>query len=149
MAQYGLSGGDKVLSYLREQGERLSKAHEVSVGFLEGATEADGTSTATVAFINEFGAPAANIPARPMMRMTIRRKSSTWGKLLQAALKQSGGDSAAALAIVGAKIKAQIQESIDRGGWQRNAPSTVASKGKDTPLVDTGDMLRAVDYEVT
>lgn len=149
MAEFGLTGGDKVLSYLKEQGERLKKANEVSVGFLEGATEADGTPTATVAFINEFGAPAANIPARPMMRMTIRKKSGTWGKLLAAALEQANYDSKKALQIVGLKIQAQIRESIDRGGWQRNAPSTVARKGKDTPLVDTGDMLRAVDYEVS
>lgn len=34
------------------------------------------------------------------------------------------------------------------GSWKRNAPLTIALKGKDSPLIDTGELRKSYSYEV-
>ena len=55
------SGGEKLRAKLQEIADKASGGLKLNVGFLAGATESDGTSTALVAACNEFG---ATIPAR-------------------------------------------------------------------------------------
>jgi hypothetical protein len=51
-------------------------------------------------------------------------------------------------------MKADIKDSIQNGAWKPNAEATVNAKrrkGKsepDHPLMDTGQMIAAVSYEV-
>lgn len=40
-------------------------------------------------------------------------------------------------------------ETRGYGTWKENAPMTVAIKGKDTPLIDTGELRKSYSYEVT
>lgn len=50
---------------------------------------------------------------------------------------------------VGDKAKFVVQNEIDaiaaRGG---NSPRTIETKGKDSPLIDTGKMRDSIEYEV-
>ena len=50
--------------------------------------------------------------------------------------------------LAGVEINDDLKSSIV--GWQAppNAPSTIAKKGFNKPLVDTGDMLRSTTYQV-
>ena len=57
-----MTGGDKLQAFLQGYAERVTRAHEVSIGFLEGATYPDGTTVATIAAIQEFGG-TIRIPA--------------------------------------------------------------------------------------
>ena len=67
---------------MRDLASKLGKSATLQVGFLDGATEADGTSVALIASIQEFGAPSRGIPPRPFMRTTIAEHSPTWGQQL-------------------------------------------------------------------
>jgi hypothetical protein len=140
-----ISGGDKLEAALKAISEKMSGG-SLSVGFLEGATYPDGESVAQVAFWNEFGTSRA--PARPFMRSTIEDKQGEWATRIAGAAVHYDYDSAKVLGLMGETMKEDFQSSIN--GWTnpRNADSTIATKGFDKPLIDTGVMLQAVDYRV-
>lgn len=139
-----LKGGDKLAKALSDIGGKMTGS--VRVGFLEGANYPDGTPVAAVAFWNEFG--TLNIPPRPFFRTTIDEKSSAWGGRLAKAATHYDYDGGQVLELMGQTMAEDIQQSIN--GWTDpgNAQSTIDKKGFDKPLIDTGDMLRSVDYEV-
>jgi hypothetical protein len=141
-------GGDKLRRHLMELAVKLQKPATLNVGFLEGATYPDGTPVAEVAAHDEYGVPAHNQPPRPYFRGMISRKSGNWGKGVGDLLKANHYDAEKALGMMGEGIKGQLQESITELSDPANAPSTIAKKGFDDPLVDTGHMLNSVDYEV-
>ena len=139
----------------------LGKGASVKVGFLR-------EDMANIAFFNEYGTLSRvtlgsykatswgkanvtgpfHIPPRPFFRTMVESKSPTWGKLIAAALKMTGNDTETAMEIVGIKVSEQLQESIVKFKDPANAPSTIAQKGFDDPLINTGDMLRSVEYQV-
>lgn len=121
---------------------------QVKVGFLAGATYPDGTSVAEVAAINEFGAPSRGQPPRPFFRLMVAEKRGTWGDAVAANWKATNGDAEKTLDRMGQGIKAQLQDSIRTLVDPPLAPSTIARKGHDKPLIDTGHMLNSVDYQV-
>lgn len=149
-----LSGGDKMIAYLRKIAEGIDadEGLRVRVGFLEGSTCGQDNSAPApqVAFWNEFGTPGADhpVPPRPFFRTTVRTKSPTWGKLVAAALKNTEFDGRRALTVVGLRVKAQVQQQIVDTVEPRNAPATVEAKGFDKPLEDSKNMKRAVSFEV-
>lgn len=128
---------------------RKMAAGNVKVGFLADSplsTYPDGTPVAAVAFWNEFGTSTS--PPRPYFRTMISKEAPSWpGKMVQA-YKATNGDGAKVLALMGEDISAALQESITELTSPKLAESTIARKGFDKPLVDTGQMLRAVTYEV-
>jgi hypothetical protein len=139
-----LKGGDKLAKALSEIADKMQGS--VRVGFLEGALYPDGTPVAAVAFWNEFG--TTRIPARPFFRTTITDKSSEWADRLGKAAIRYEYDGLKTMELMGQTMAEDVQESIN--GWTdpANADSTIEKKGFDKPLIDTGDMLRSVDYEV-
>lgn len=70
----------KLEAKLKEISDRLSEFdnQEARIGWFPSAKYEDGTHVAQAAMINEFGAPAAGIPARPFFRPTIDDKRSEW-----------------------------------------------------------------------
>ena len=143
-----LKGGDALKRRLANMAKKLDGAQEVRVGFLEGATYPDGTPVATVAAANEFGRPDKGQPPRPFFRQTIEQNSPNWGRQIGKLLKANDSDSAAALEAMGSVIKGQLQRSINQFTSPPLAPSTIAAKGFDKPLILTAHMLRSVDFEV-
>lgn len=141
-------GGDLLEQALKKIGDRIGRAREVRVGFLEGSTEPDGSSTAEVAALNNFGAPAAGIPPRPFFSNMIAEKSPEWGDKFAKLLELSDYDTNRALRRMGDGIANQLRQAIVSMKEPPNAPSTIARKGFDDPLVDTGNMLNSVDREV-
>jgi hypothetical protein len=107
-----ISGGDKLEQYLRETSRKVSNAGTARVGFLEDATYPDGTSVATVAAIQNFGAPSQGAPPRPFFTNMVRRYRGTWPSDLARLLKANDMDARKALTIEGMKIVGEIQESI-------------------------------------
>lgn len=99
-----------------------------------------------------------NIPARPFFRTAIEKNKKNWGKQLASIVQKQLSAQAErkidnklvqnVLDVMGFVIEGQIQESISNGEWERNAPFTIAKKGKDTPLIDTGRMLKSVGHKV-
>jgi hypothetical protein len=108
-----LSGGEALKAKLLEISKRVGQKATLNVGFLEGATPyPDGTPTATVAAIQEFGAPAAGIPPRPFFRPMIAAKSREWGPALGGLLKTDDYDAQQALNTLGLGIEGQLKQSI-------------------------------------
>lgn len=144
----GFSGGEALQTKLQEILRKIKNQPEVKVGFLEGSTYPDGTPVALVAAINNFGAPAAGIPARPFFSNMVREKSPNWGKSLANILVTNNYDAKKSLALMGEGIGSQLQDSIQKLADPANADSTVARKGFNKPLIETGHMINSVGYEV-
>ena len=150
MADLGFTGGSQMSSRLRELMQELGVGHTARVGFLEGSTcgKHNDASAPQIAFIQEFGAPAKGIPARPFFRDMIAVRSPQWGALLQAALKHRGFNSEEAMELTGMRISEQLQQSIEEFTEPGNAPSTIKQKGFDKPLEDSKNMKRAASFQV-
>ncbi len=148
MALKSLSTGPGVQKRLDEIARNLKKAGVVRIGFLENATYPDGTSVALVAAVQDFGAPAVNIPPRPFFRNMVRDKQKEWPGAIELALKASNYDATKALTVVGEGIAGQLRQAITDFVGVPLAPATVARKGSDKQLVDTGVLLGSVDFEV-
>jgi hypothetical protein len=139
-------GGEKLAAALAEIATNLQKAETLRVGFLEGATAPNGDSIPLRAALNEFG--TSKIPPRPFFRNMIAEKSGDWPDAIAGLLKANDYDAARALELTGEGIKGQLQQSIKDTNSPPLAASTVKRKGFDKPLIEHGDMINAVDFEV-
>lgn len=133
-----MTWGAKLSAHIAGIAEKLAKGKTLRVGFLETAKYPDGTNVAQVAFWNEYG--TKNAPPRPFFRTLIAEKSSGWGRNLGHALTATGYDTTQSLLTVGGHINDQLTNSIRNFSTPGNAPSTIAKKGFDKPLLNTGFM---------
>lgn len=137
--------GDKVERFINELTSK-----QINVGFNEqsGGYE-EGVTTAQVAAWNEYG--TEHIPARPFMRQTIENNEDKITKFVNskagAALK-GDGDAEKVLNQIGSYVKGMMQKEIRDGEFEPNAASTIARKGSEKPLIDTGHMRQSVVYTI-
>ncbi|RZS82053.1 hypothetical protein EV217_2866 [Phyllobacterium myrsinacearum] len=143
-----ISGGDRLEAALAEIAKKLSTASTLSVGFLEGSQYSDGTSVPMVAAVQEFGAPARNIPPRPFFRDMIAAKSPEWPEAVGDLLISNDYDASKTLGQTGAAIKGQLQQSIADFNGVPLSEATIAKKGSSKQLIDTSVMINSVDFEV-
>jgi hypothetical protein len=160
------NAGGKATKYLKKLGRSLGNGSSLAVGFLESETYPAGMSpearamakflegkkkysgpVAQVALWNEMGTKTS--PPRPFMRHTVATKGKNWGKNLGEALIHTKYNAPQALVLLGELIQEQLRESITSWRDPPNSGVTAGLKGKNKPLVDTGQMLRAVDFQVT
>ena len=114
------------------------------------------------AFYNCMGVPEMNIPPRDYQTRTVEANKDNWKKYAKKALKTQStlqvvkalgisakDETKATIANFGAPANAPITVN---GGWMRNRvtgkPFYVEGKGKNQPLVDNGDLLRSITYQV-
>ncbi len=142
------TGGAKLQAALEKIADDAGKGKTLSVGFMSGAKYPDGTNVAMVAAIQNFGAPEANIPARPFFSNMVKAKSPGWGKDLGNALVVTRFDGETALGLMGEVIGSDLQTSIIETNEPELSPATIAAKGFAKPLIDTGVMLNSVSYDV-
>lgn len=141
-----LSGDDKLMAHLNEMVQKLD-AGTLSVGFHAGTSAyPDGTPTAMVAWWNEFG--TGKIPPRPFFRQMIAAESPTWGGKLAKLLKVTDMDGEKSLKALGNDISGALSDSIQNFTTPANAPSTIAKKGFDKPLVETSHLQNSVTAEI-
>lgn len=145
MATVRVSGG--LERELRKLAKLVGTPATARVGFLEGATYPDGTPTALVAAIHNYGAPAAGIPPRPFFTNMISQHQHEWAPAI-AGLLRGGMSAHDALEVAGAAIAGQLRQSIIDTNDPPLAPSTVARKGFSKPLIETSHMIKSVDHEV-
>lgn len=105
-------GGGNLEEALKQIRDKVRGGAEVRVGFLEGATYPDGQNVATIAAINNFGAPEAGIPARPFFSNMIAENSGEWADKFATVLKSCNYDNDQALKLMGIYIASQLRESI-------------------------------------
>lgn len=141
-------GGDRATKVIRKLAEKLTRPMTLQVGFLENATYPDGTPVALIAAIHNYGAPRANIPARPFFSNMVADKSPDWSKTLEGLIVHTNYDMTKALNLMGEGIKGQLQQSIRDLVSPPLQPATIARKGFSKPLIHTGHMLNSVAYRV-
>ena len=130
----------------------------LKIGVLEGATHqpvnkkgepvGEPIPVAEYAMYNEFG--TQRIPARPFLRTSVDTfAEESWLPEL-ADLLREGVAPEVALNRVGLQAQADIRQVIEEWDSPPNAPSTIKRKRskRDNPLVDSGDLLDAIDYHV-
>jgi hypothetical protein len=119
-----VTGGAGLEAAMQGIADRIAKAKEVRVGFLAHSTYPDGTPVAMVAAIDNFGAPAAGIPARPFFTNMVADKSGTWSEQFGQVLKANDYDADKALELMGEGIADQLRQSIIDTDGPPNSPVT-------------------------
>lgn len=131
---------------------------EIRVGFFENSKYPDGTPIAYVAAIQEFG--YGPIPPRPFMRPAEEANKGKWLKGIAAGVRGVIAGNVTldhALEQVGMVAAGDVRKAIKAVTAPPLAESTVRArqrrkKGKKSvsrkPLVDTGEMLQAVNSAV-
>jgi hypothetical protein len=146
--------------HLQKSIEAISKA-EIKVGFFEHSqheTDKGTVPTASIAAVQELGSIKRNIPARPFLNPALEEKRDENVRLMLDAAKDAlnGGSLSANLEQIGGKLVGDVQTKITEITQPPLKKSTIAARARrhskgiasDKPLVDTGQMLRAVSYEV-
>ena len=134
---------------------------KIKVGILSDTNQRskDTLTNAQIGFVNEFGKMTGypKIPPRSFIRMPLNlyfqqklsEKKSLTGKELEKALETGKIEIFAKK--VGLVAEEVIQEAFETrgwGSWPKNAPLTIAMKGSDSPLIDTGQLRRAITSKV-
>jgi hypothetical protein len=134
---------------------------DLALGVNNVSVKKDDGSTVTLAQIarwNEWGTETA--PPRPAFRMAMERTVKKNKKRVQAMLKnmilaKHRGDKAhlerimtVFLTSMGQQAAAEVKRIIEGAETVANAPRTVAKKGFDHPLYETGALLKNIRYEV-
>lgn len=130
------------------------KSSMVKVGILSSSGSVDGVAIVDYATWNEVGVHGKKgwkIPPRPFVRGWADAKKEEIIKCIDSLLSKvtSGKMTAkAAMNALGVFGKSGIQAYIANGDFQPNAPRTIKKKGSSRPLIDTGAMRQAVNFEV-
>jgi hypothetical protein len=136
--------------------KELSKL-EVYVGIPDDKSPRENDTSVTNAelmFIHTNGSPLRGIPARPSIEPSIEKNeeaiSAEMKVAMQLALEGKADETKLQLDRVGdfASGKAREYFTDPDNGWEANSPLTVALKGSDKPLIDTGEMRKSITYLV-
>lgn len=104
---------------------------------------------AVYALANEFG--TAKIPERSFIRSTFDRETPQLLRMIDAGILNAQTKLiplADALIPAANHLRNAIINTIQSGVDPRNAPSTIDQKGYDAPLVNTGQLQRAITWRV-
>ena len=141
-----IKGGDKFAKALAEIAKQLGEPGVVRVGLLENSTAPNGDSLPLRAAMNEFG--HGTTPPRPAIRNMIAEKSPEWPDAVALNLKQTNYNIPLTLQRIGEGVKGQWKQAYLDLWTPPLSPITIKRKGFDKPLIEHGDMINAVDFEV-
>jgi hypothetical protein len=105
-------------------------------------------------YIQSHGSPLWHIPPRPVLEPSIEASKEPIAKQLQGAAvaaidgNQQEVDNALHRAGIVAENAAKAWFENPANGWPPNAPATIARKKSDSPLIDTGEMRKAITHVV-
>lgn len=149
------AGGDSInnaeLLYIHTHGVR---AQEMRGEMQENTDHGMLYSAAHSLYVQSHGSPMWAIPPRPVLEPAIEDSKDAIGVHLKAAAKAAAdGDAQRAergleLAGMTAQNAARAWFENPKNGWPPNSPKTIRMKGSDSPLIDTGEMRKAITYVV-
>ena len=139
--------------------KRLDRA--VEVGFFNGKPHPKNNgefTVAEVAAINEFGPVSKDLyeaqsdapPSRPFFRYTIAEQQNWRNTLRKISSKMVKGQitPTEGMRILGARVQEDVQETIADNSFKDNSDKTIARKGENDPLSETGTMERSVRFRM-
>ncbi len=135
------------------------KRHEVFIGIPENTTrrkdkKETSVNNAELLFIHTNGSPANHIPPRPVLDPAIKHNKDRVAANIKNAIDTAlDGNAAGVLpALEAAGLDGQniardwFTDSANK--WPDNADATKKRKGSVNPLIDTGEMRKAITYVV-
>jgi len=109
----------------------------------------NGATVVEVGTYNEYG--TERIPERSFLRSTVNRNLPVYkGKMKDAylgAIRGTGMNLRAAMSFIGGDVSDDVRKTIIEFTDPPNAPSTIKAKGRDDPLVDTGQMRDSIKWK--
>lgn len=128
---------------------RITRLDGVAVTVGMQGTPAAGDSSMTelvaIAAAHEFG---LGVPMRPFLRTSLKLKGPRWARGMRAMVRRyRAGDYAGAeqtIRRVAVVAVGDVQATIRDHDWTPNSPATIAAKGSDKPLIDSGQMRQSV-----
>lgn len=138
---------------LQKVKRRLIKVAQLQtqVGYFDGKPHPNqpDMTVAQIGAINEFGAPEDNIPERPFMTTAVRntRLAKPLADNLKRYLRRTQSLKGVWTA-VGIVMARGISKTIAEFSDPPNAPFTIAKKGFDDPLVETGHLRDSVTHRI-
>lgn len=94
---------------------------------------------------------SVTIPARRFLERTMERHESRWQtEARKQFIKIADGNGTAMMALnmLGHLMVTQMKSEIVKFKVPHNAKLTIANKGKDDPLIDTGALRDAINYRI-
>lgn len=147
---------DKGMQKYKERLETLRLHNKLAVraGVLGGTTRDDTDLTnAQIASIHEYG--LGKVPARPFIRPPFDKNHKTYVDMLAKGLRKAMRNLnprafPMLLELIGQKMVADIKNYVTQGTGVPPplSPATIKRKGSSRPLVDTGQLLNSVTYQV-
>lgn len=147
---------DRGWNRIRATAQELERGTSaVRVGLIEGkggdATREDGLTNAAIGATHEYGSSDRRVPMRPWLFAAVEKHREDYAKLFRvfaAQVLEGKMSSVRMLNLIGAKATADVKNYVTQGSPipPPNAPSTVARKGSDRTLIDTGRMIGAVTW---
>jgi phage gpG-like protein len=130
----------------------------VRVGYFPNSTYPNGDAVAQVAATMELGSATQNIPARPTLS-ALKEESKGLNHIIAKGFTQAvqnGNDLKDTFEMVGMMAKASVQMAIKQTTSPALKQSTIDARANrhskkiasSKPLVDSGQMLASVAYEV-
>jgi hypothetical protein len=105
-----------------------------------------------IGMVHEFGSDDGHVPERSFLRSTMDENRPKYAALIETATERvlfHGAKPENAFAKVGRTVVFDVQRRISSGDIEPAlAPETIARKGSDTPLLDTGRLRSAIVFEV-
>jgi hypothetical protein len=136
---------------------KLARA-DVFVGVAEDHTlrNSGEMTNAALVYLHTHGSALQHIPARPIIEPAIEASDNRalitkqLGAAARALMDQKPSETLEHLDKAGmlGREAAQNWFTDGRNGWPANAPETIARKGNESPLIDTGQLRRAMNYVV-
>ncbi len=105
-------------------------------------------------YIREHGSPMMSVPPRPVLQPAIEANKEAIGKQIamasKASLQGEPNECEAYLNKAGVVASSAAKGWFENpsNGWPPNAPQTIRRKGSNQPLIDTGEMRKAITYVV-
>lgn len=137
--------------------EKIKKAllalsrKEIQVGILSdaGVNEESGTAVVDYAIANEFG--VGNIPERSFLRSTFDEQGDKWTGILNKIVDgvvAGNTDIQNKIEQAGVVMVGDVKEKILSNIPPANSERTKARKKSNRTLIDTGTMLKSINYKV-
>jgi hypothetical protein len=130
---------------------QTNKARKKKGGEANELTLGSGPSILEVAIWNNFGVPSKNIPRRAFMELASNKMQPKFKEMVKKAVKRINSGELKLKTLLkdaGEMGEDEIRKAIMEGDWAKNSPRTIALKGEDTPLRDSGDLTKYATHQV-
>lgn len=147
---------DKMWEKIKKDLLAANKVGELEVGFFEQSKygpENENLQVAQVAQWNNEGQPANNVPPRPFFTSTLVApiEAKKRDKLFFQSIDRIVTGKSSFLReynMIGGLFVNELKKAIEDWSTPPNAPSTVAEKGFNDPLIKTETMKNSVEYKI-